>query len=490
MTILRIANLALLATATTQLSEAQVCRLSVAGLNRNRAVMGPVHAECPLTLHSTPFGNWGVTSNFGQKIDGHQFNGWCQNTQACDNNGNCAVHCRDGWYEWNSCTDIPQFSPPNATLYNAMNGTQQVTTTGINVHGTRIFDVRVPCPVDSNSDGLADSGGCTGVRTHSSGVNFMSLYELDPGTTDDLIQTVYFPELVVPTGCRTWNCPPAISDWVAPNGYDSPSTPAKVYAEISMLVNSGTFIDTGRVCRSGSFRADTVSGASFAPGPVAPESIASVFGQGLATGTDSADSLPLPTVLARSTVSVADSAGVSRQSPMFYASPDQMNIQIPAGTAAGNAAVVVTREDGITVRSSVAIAPVAPGIFTANANGSGVAAGYAIRVGADGTQTTLPIYQCGVQPLSCVPVPISLGAATDQVILVLFGTGIRFHSAAAPLRVQVGGTAAEVLYAGAQGQFVGLDQINVRLSRALRGDVTILVSAGNLRANPVMVRIQ
>src|SRR5687768_5186114 len=61
----------------------QVCRISTSGLNRNRRVVGPVHAECPVSIHSVPFGNWGVTSNFGQKQDGTQFQGWCHDTPVC-----------------------------------------------------------------------------------------------------------------------------------------------------------------------------------------------------------------------------------------------------------------------------------------------------------------------------------------------------------------------------------------------------------------------
>src|SRR4051794_23847812 len=91
----------------------------------------------------------------------------------------CWTDCRDGWYEWNSCTDIPLYRPPNPTLYNASNGTEQVTVTGVNVHGSKTVDVPVRCPVDTDRDGLADDGGCRDVQQYSSGVNFMSLYELD-----------------------------------------------------------------------------------------------------------------------------------------------------------------------------------------------------------------------------------------------------------------------------------------------------------------------
>src|ERR1044072_706010 len=122
---------------------AQVCRLSVAGLNQARRVTGAIHAECPSAVHTPPFGNWGGTSNFGQRGDRHQCDGWCHNTRVCDNTGACRVDCLDGWYEWNSCTDHSLYSPPNCTMYNAAGCTEQQTATGINVHGTKTVDVPV-----------------------------------------------------------------------------------------------------------------------------------------------------------------------------------------------------------------------------------------------------------------------------------------------------------------------------------------------------------
>jgi uncharacterized protein (TIGR03437 family) len=469
---------------------AQVCRISVAGLNRDRKVFGPVNAECPISIHTPPFGNWGVTSNFGQKGDSQQFEGWCRDTRVCYNDGQCEVRCRDGRYEWNSCTDDSRYRPPNATLYNAANGTQQVTATGINVHGTRIVDVPVSCPVDANADGLAESGGCRDVRTYSSGVNFMSLYELDPGTSDELVQTLYFPEVVITPGCGPWGCSPIASGWVAPNGYDSPASPAKAYAEMAMLINSGVFLDTARGCAVRTFRAETVSAASFARGPVARESIASVFGGGLATSTAAASSLPLPTRLGGSTVAVIDATGVSRPAAMFYASPSQINLLIPTGTPPGDARAVITREDGIVAESPLRITTAAPGVFTANTTGTGVPAAVAVRVSASGAQTPVPVFSCGSAPGSCVAVPLSLGAETDQLIVSLFGTGIRFG--ATEVRAQVGGQNAEVLFAGAQGQFFGLDQVNVRIPRTLRsrGSVSVLLTVTGVAANAVTLNIQ
>jgi uncharacterized protein (TIGR03437 family) len=60
---------------------------------------------------------------------------------------------------------------------------------------------------------------------------------------------------------------------------------------------------------------------------------------------------------------------------------------IPAGMAAGAATVVITSGDGKVSTGVVQIAAVAPGLFSANASGQGVASGVALRVKADGTQT-------------------------------------------------------------------------------------------------------
>jgi uncharacterized protein (TIGR03437 family) len=480
-------RLALSVLMATQIS-AQVCRISTSGLNRNRQVIGPVHTECPPSLHSFPFGNWGVTSNFGQKQDGTQFQGWCHDTRICDNRGNCRDACRDGWYEWNSCTDFDEYRAPNCTLYNDKNCTAQMSPTGQNVHGTRTVDVTVRCPTDTNADTISDQGGCADLQMFSNGANFMSLYEIDPGTTDDLIQTMYFPPVSVGLTCTIFGCAPAQSPWLTPNAYDSPVSPAKVTAEFSMTVNSAVFVDTSRGCRVVGPALSTVPAASFRPISVAPESIASVFGAGLATSTESANAIPLPVDLGGSRISVTDSTGVTRTAPLFYVSADQVNFQVPPGTATGPSQLVVSRSDTVVSRGSVQVTNVSPDLFTANGNGQGVAAATAIRVNADGTIASVPVFQCGPTPLSCVPVPIALDAG--PVYLTLYATGLR--NGGSDVTASVGGTQATVLYAGPQNQFVGLDQLNLLIPATLRGSGTVefRVAVGATTSNLVLLALQ
>lgn len=447
--------------------------------------MGPLHVECrdPFIVHTAPFGNWGVTSNFGQKQNSHQFQGWCHDTYVCDNFGSCKTTCRDGWYEWNGCTDEARYQPPNCHLYNAANCTEQVTSTGINVHGTQLVDVPVSCPA-------MDRGGCKDLATYSHGTNFLSLYELDPGGPDELVQTLYFPPAVVSLTCDSWGCAPAGSNWVAPSSYDSPASPPKVFAEVATAVNWGAFLDPRGVCRVPASPISIVSGASFAGPAVAPESIASVFGEGLAPITASAAATPLPTSLASTMVRVTDRTGVQRFAPLFYVSPGQVNFLVPPGTATGPATVSVFRGEVLKSSGTPQIDPVAPGLFAANANGKGVAAAVAIRVRPDGSQTSQLIFTCGSVAGSCTPLPIDLGPESDQVYLLLFGTGFRGRSSLPTVRI--GGETSEVLYAGAQGAFVGLDQVNVRLPRSLagRGEVDIVLTVDGRLANTVTAGIR
>jgi len=233
----------------------------------------------------------------------------------------------------------------------------------------------------------------------------------------------------------------------------------------------------------------TASAASFNGDGVASESIVAAFGAGLATASQAATTLPLPTEMAGAAVRVRDSAGVERLAPLFFVAPAQINCLIPPGTAPGDAAVTVTNTGNVAATGGVKIAVSAPGLFSANANGQGVAAGVALRVKGDGVRVFEPIAFFDPAQNRFVPSAIDLGPGSDQVFLVLFGTGFRNHSS---LEMEIGGTNAEVLYAGPQGELVGLDQVNVRLLHSLlgRGEVDLSLTVDGKTANTVRVQIR
>ena len=476
---------------TVQLStlSAQVCRLSVAGVNRNRSVAGPIHAECPGNpIHSSPFGNWGVTSNYGPKLNGHQFDGWCHDTRICDNSDSCRTVCGDGWFEWNSCTDHPLYSAPNPSLYNGPGGTAQVSTLGVDVLGTITVDVPVRCPADSNGDGTVDSGGCADTASYTSTPNFMTLYELDPACCDDLIQTLYFPATTVKLACDVWGCTPGGSDWVAPTAYDSPASPPKVFAELATVVNWGAFVNTGNACRFSAGLLTAVSAASLRGPDLAPESIGSVFGDSLAPVEAQAAALPLPVSLAGVSLRVTDSAGANALAPLFYAGPRQINFQTPRGLRAGPIVLDLLRNGAVTASGRAQLDPVAPGLFTAAQNGRGAAAAVAIRVSQGGNVTSSLTFQCSA-PGACLPDPIDLGPTGDRTYLTLYGTGLRGNTDLTRVTVSVAGERAQVLYAGPQPEYAGLDQVNILVPDSLRGagTVELTLNVAGKDANVVQV---
>ncbi|MGH9838271.1 MAG: hypothetical protein ACREEM_05760 [Blastocatellia bacterium] len=236
----------------------------------------------------------------------------------------------------------------------------------------------------------------------------------------------------------------------------------------------------------------SVSAASFSGTALASESIVAAFGLGLATAAQSADTLPLPTSLAGTRVSVRDGAGNERLAPLFFVSSTQVNYQMPPGTATGLATITGASGNGTVSVGQAQIVAVAPGLFAANANGQGVAAAVALRVKADGAQSFEPVVRFDAGQNKFVAAPLDLGPEADQVFLVLFGTGIRFRSSLAAVTATIGGAAAPVLFADAQGGFVGLDQVNARIPRSLigRGEVDLVLTADAKTANTIKVNIK
>ncbi len=240
----------------------------------------------------------------------------------------------------------------------------------------------------------------------------------------------------------------------------------------------------------------SASAASYSREGVASESIVASFGMGLAPMTQVASTLPLPVSLAGSHAVITDSIGKSFAADLFYVSSGQVNFHVPAGVANGLATVSLFSADNKLARGNVSITSLAPGLFAANANGQGVAAAVALRLGANGSQNYEPVARFDTAQNRFVSIPIDLGehrgAETDRVFLVLFGTGIRHLESLAQVTVKIGGVSSEASYAGAQGALLGLDQVNILLPRALsgKGEVEIEFLAHEKAANKVSIFVK
>jgi uncharacterized protein (TIGR03437 family) len=241
----------------------------------------------------------------------------------------------------------------------------------------------------------------------------------------------------------------------------------------------------------------SVSAASFLGAQLAPESIVAGFGSNMATGVAIANSLPLPTTLLGTTVDVIDSATrTTRPSSLFFVAPAQINYQIPAGTADGTAWAIVRINGNIVGAGVMTIGKVAPGLISANANGQGVAAAVVLRI-RNGVQTFEPVASFDSGQSRFVPIPIDMGPQGDIVYVLLYGTGIRNRSKAENIVVNIRGSSrpldpAQYEDGFAAPGFVGLDQINLALSRALIGGglINITVTVDGKVSNTIQLSIK
>jgi uncharacterized protein (TIGR03437 family) len=227
----------------------------------------------------------------------------------------------------------------------------------------------------------------------------------------------------------------------------------------------------------------SANAASFERTVVAQDSIVAVFAKDLTAATGMSESNPAPTTLAGLTVSVEDSTGVTRNAPLFFVSPAQINFLVPEGTAPGPAAIAV-KGGAAPFQSAFMIKRVSPGLF--GANGFAAANVLTLTNGEFSSSNTLRAGAGGALEL----VPIDLGREDQKVFLVLYGTGIRHHMTA--VTATIGSATVEAAYAGPQGTFGGQDQINVELPRALRGAgvVDVTLSVDGQTTNSVKISIQ
>jgi uncharacterized protein (TIGR03437 family) len=208
------------------------------------------------------------------------------------------------------------------------------------------------------------------------------------------------------------------------------------------------------------------------------DTIVSLYGSALTTQTVSG-TLPLQSSLGGITVTVTDSAGVPRQALLFFVSPGQINLLIPAGTATGPATITVNTANG-SLTTTINISASAAALFTANNNGSGPLAAQLVAVAPGGQQTYTDT--AALSGTTYVNAPISFSPAADTFYLLLYGTGF---DTAKTVTVTVNGKTFTPSYFGPQGGFAGLDQVNILLPASLAnaGQVNVSITVDGQTSN-------
>jgi uncharacterized protein (TIGR03437 family) len=201
-----------------------------------------------------------------------------------------------------------------------------------------------------------------------------------------------------------------------------------------------------------------VNAASFDATQVARGSIVAAFGTQLANATASATSADLPFLLNGVSVNVD---GVAAR--LIFVSATQVNFVVPSGVNNGDTVAFTINNNGVQSAGKVKIVDVAPGVFSLNGLGTGPSAAQCGRTSPDGLGFDLSAGPC------------SVGNDAQADVLVIYGTG---WQNAAGLQVKIGDQTLTPTFAGAQGSFLGFDQINVNLTKELadKKDLEVVVS--------------
>jgi uncharacterized protein (TIGR03437 family) len=227
--------------------------------------------------------------------------------------------------------------------------------------------------------------------------------------------------------------------------------------------------------------AGIVSTGSYVAGPFAPNSLITIFGDGLSTGargvlaSDIVGNL-LPTELNSTRVYID-----AFPAPLFYVSETQVNLLIPGRQALGKAELQVVRQGQRGPVVTIDVAAAAPALFIND--------GYAIATHADNLVITtekparagelIVIYAAGLGKAQTMPANGELAPYLSRL------------AETAVFRVTVGGAAvdpARIVYAGLTPLSAGLYQVNLVLPDSLGQDPEVRLFVGDA-GSPVGVKL-
>jgi uncharacterized protein (TIGR03437 family) len=209
-------------------------------------------------------------------------------------------------------------------------------------------------------------------------------------------------------------------------------------------------------------------------------SLASVFGSHLAPVAGAAISFPAPLILGGSQIQT--STGLA--APILFASPGQMNIQVPWELDPNSSASLQATVGNLTSRPEpIHLAPTAPVIFLLGVTQGAVVIANTAIVASSGRPAHpgeyISIFSTG------------LGAVTNQPPTGAAAPASPLATTVATPSVVIGDMTLTPTFSGLAPGYVGLYQINVQVpANAAVGDrVPLSVTIGGVQSNVVTIAI-
>jgi adhesin/invasin len=226
-----------------------------------------------------------------------------------------------------------------------------------------------------------------------------------------------------------------------------------------------------------------VNAASFQPGGT-PRAILTIFGRDLSDAIYESTTNPLAGRLGPTSVTVNQVPA-----PLFYASPTQINFQMPSTLSTTDVVVTVTNTAAASARAArsspsygVTLTAVHPGVFLGNKGRAAALNGdLSLHTAATPilTGSYVILYLTGEGSVSP---PASDGVAAPSSPLSLI---------TAQVQVTIGGKASQVTYQGVAPGFAGLAQLNVIVPAGLTpGDQPVFVTMDGVPSNVGLITVR
>ncbi len=207
--------------------------------------------------------------------------------------------------------------------------------------------------------------------------------------------------------------------------------------------------------------------------PLAPNTVAQVFGSNLASATASPGVVPLVTTFNGTSMIIG-----GQEAPLYFVSPNQLTVQIPPELAPNRQyAAVVSANNALTLPDIITLVAVQPGM-AAFADGGIIA--------QHGTDFSLVDANRPAKPGEALIIYlVGMGATSPAVASAQLAPNAEpLARATTQPTMTVDGQPATIFFAGLTPQGIGLYQINFAVPTAARtGSLDVVVTQGETTAN-------
>jgi uncharacterized protein (TIGR03437 family) len=188
-----------------------------------------------------------------------------------------------------------------------------------------------------------------------------------------------------------------------------------------------------------------------------------------------ASSFPLPLQLGGTAVSIG---GVP--APILYASPAQLNVQVPFEVPPGNAVINVTVSGTVTATNSLTILSSAPGVFM-------LPQGWAAVVNQNGAVNSASQPASGGSVIAAYVT--GLGAVSPAIGDGQEAPDSPLSRVTNQVTAMIGSIPAQVQFAGLAPGFAGLYQVNILVPSLAAGQYALTIAAAGTVSNIATIAV-